>query len=90
MSIMPSGSESNTDSSPNSLKGVAQLMLDSPDPFTNEVGHLIDYIGHMHEPPVVCEDCRDDNRDRRHPCLMQDCAISITIAWLRKVIGERG
>lgn len=87
---MVSPSSDDKTNSPNSLMGVAQMMLESADPFTVEVGHLVDYIGHMHEPPVACEDCRDHARDRTYPCLTLDCATAITIAWLRKVVEERG
>jgi hypothetical protein len=89
VSIMPQDPDSKA-SSPNSLKGVAEMMLGSADPFTVEVGHLIDFIGATHEPPVTCEDCRDHARDSTYPCLMQDTATSVVIAWLRKVLEERG
>ena len=88
MSIVPQDPDSKP-APPNSLCGVGRRMSESADPFTAEVGRLIEHLGEQHEPPVTCEDCRDELRDRSYPCLTQENASAVAFAWLLRVIDER-
>jgi hypothetical protein len=64
------------------------MMIESPDPYTREVGSLVHYIGEQHTHPITCDVCREELSD--YPCPVQDNATSIAIAWLMKVVEERG
>jgi hypothetical protein len=64
------------------------MMIESPDRFTQEVGSLVAYVGEQHTHPITCDCCREELSD--YPCPVQDSATSIVIAWLLKVVEERG
>ena len=91
MSIMPQDPESNNTPPIASLSSVADMMSNSPDAYTVNVGFLIDYIARHHELPITCSECTDDDLRREStPCLMYESALSVGFAWLLKVIEERG
>lgn len=88
MSIVPPDPDSKTKRHEPSLMGVGQMMQGSADPFTVQVGLLIEYIGHQHQPPVCCDECRGDDRDPSYPCLMQESATGAAIPWLMDRANE--
>ena len=81
--IVPPGSEDKTDPT---LSGVARLMGASPDPFTAEVGGLVESIAYIHNDPNACETCKELGGS----CAYIDLAHSVAFAWLLKVVDERG
>ena len=90
MSIMPEQPDSKIPPIV-TLRKVAEIMSESPDAYTVNVGWLVDYIAGQHEPPVTCTECRErDPRGEFMPCLMHESALSVAFAWLLKVADERG
>lgn len=85
VSIMPPESTGKT-AAPISLRSVAQRMCHSPDPYTSEVGSLLEHIGYMHEHPVCCDECRGEPG----VCVSYEQATNVAFAWLLKVVDERG
>lgn len=79
----------NDDTRSASLRGVADLMSASPDPFVMNAGLMVDWIAVQHEPPVTCHECHDDARNKLTPCLSYEGALSVAFAWLLRVIEER-
>jgi hypothetical protein len=89
---MPPDSDSKLDTPPIvSLRTVADMMSNSPDAYTVNVGYLVEYIARQHELPITCSECTDDELRRNSTlCLMYESALSVAFAWLLRVIEERG
>lgn len=69
------------------VRGVASLMLRSPDPFTAEVGALIEQIVEDHASATSCQTCSYLDAGS---CVTYEQATTTAIAWLLKVVDERG
>lgn len=84
MSIMPPDPDSKPEPT---VRGVASLMLRSPDSFTAEVGALIEQIIEDHTTASSCQTC---SYLEAGSCATYEQATTTAIAWLLKVVDERG
>lgn len=85
---MPSIPPQPADNAPEpTVRGVALLMMRSPDPFTAEVGALIEQIIEDHAATQSCQTC---SYLEAGACATYEQATTTAIAWLLKVVEERG